>query len=171
MGTIVEEKTINQTTEIIQAFPSSEVTELVEKKEIMETFEIPSVREISLSDYDFKNQGFFSSEVWTKTFNLHARISKVAKTKVTCECVVDRENKLFEIRTFPNLLFDHLQNKEINHPVIVSIKTKPGSTRIDIRDGKNIVDLSIFDLNDGWKELYNSGLDKPLSTSDDSTNI
>jgi hypothetical protein len=171
MGTIVEEITMNQTTEIIQTFPSSEVTDLLEKKEIVETFEIPSVREISLSDFDFKHQGFFSNEAWTKSFNLHARISKVAKTKVTCECVVDRENKLFETRTFPNILFDHLQNKEINHPVIVSIKTKPGSTRIDIRDGKNIVDLSIFDLNDGWKELYNSGLDKPLSASDDSTDI
>ncbi len=170
MGNIVEEITTNQPTEI-KPSTSYDVTELEEKVEKVETFEIPTVREFSLSDFDFKQHGFVSSEIWTKSFNLHARISKIAKTKVTCECVIDKENKLFESRTFPIILFDHLQNREIHHPVIVSIKTRPGSTRIDIRDGKNIVDLSIFDLSDGWKELYNSGLDKPLSSAHDSVDI
>lgn len=163
MGIIVDEITTNQSTEIVQKFSSYNVTDLEEKTEKVETLEIPSLREISLSDFDFKHQGFVGNEMWIKSFNIHARIAKVSKTKITCECVIDKENRLFESRTFPALLFEHLQNKEINHPIIVSIKTKPGSTRIDIRDGRNIVDPSIFELKDGWKELYNSGLDKPLS--------
>ena len=95
MGNIVDEITTDQTTENIKTVPPSEVTDLVEKIEKMKTFENPTVSEISLSSFDFKQQGFVSNEVWAKSFNLHARISKVARTKVTCECVIYRENKLF----------------------------------------------------------------------------
>lgn len=147
----------------------TEVKEVSYKKE--EPIEIPTQREISLNDFDFRIQGFVSNEIWIKSFNLNARITKILKGRITCECVIDKENKLFETRSFPILLFNHLPKIEINHPIIISIKTRPGSTRIDIRDGHNIVDLSIFDLTDGWKELINSGLDKPLSFSNDSTDI
>jgi hypothetical protein len=139
------------------------LTEVEEVQKKQNSIEIPTTREVSLSDFDFQHQGFYSNEIWDKSFNLHARITRVLKDKITCECVIDKEKKIFETRTFPILLFEHLNNMQIHHPVIVSIKTKPGSTRIDIRDGKNIVDLSLFDLNDGWKQLVNSGLDKPLS--------
>jgi hypothetical protein len=147
----------------------TEVQEVSNKKE--EPIDIPTQREVSLNDFDFRIQGFVSNEVWAKSFNLNARITKVLKDRITCECVIDKENKLFETRSFPRLLFDHLPKREVNHPIIVSIKTRPGSTRIDIRDGHNIVDLSIFDLTDGWKELINSGLDKPISFTNDSTDI
>ncbi len=172
MGIIVEE--LSKDTIIVDTAKTTANDILTEVKEVSkkeELIEIPSNREISLSDYDFRLQGFVSNEIWNKSFNLHARITKVLKDKITCECVIDKENRLFETRSFPILLFEHLQKKEVNYPIIVSIKTRPGSTRIDIRDGKNIVDLSIFNLKDGWKELIKSGLDKPLSLTNDSSDI
>jgi hypothetical protein len=162
MNSIIEEITLNQIIEPPKT-QSNEITEVKERVQKEETFKLPEVREISLSDFDFRAQGFMANEVWTNTINLHARITKVTKTKITCECVIDKENRLFESRIFPVLLFDHLQKKEINHPVVICIKNKPGSTRIDIRDGKNIVDPSIFDVSDGWEKLINSGLDRPLT--------
>jgi len=172
MGIIVDE--LGTRTTLVDTPKNQDSDLLQEVKEVSkkeEPIEIPTTREISLSDFEFRHQGFFSNEMWSKSFNLHARITKILKDKITCECVIDKGNQLFETRSFPILLFEHLQKREINHPIIVSIKTRPGSTRIDIRDGRNIVDLSIFDLKAGWKELINSGLDKPLSLPNDSSDI
>ncbi len=172
MGIISEE--LSNDNIIADSHPTVAHEQLTDVKDAStkeESIEIPSIREISLSDIDFRLQGFVSHEIWSKSIYLFARITKVLKDRITCECVIDKENRLFETRSFPILLFEHLQNKEVNHPIIVSIKTRPGSTRIDIRDGQNIVDLSIFDLKDGWKELINSGLDKPLSLINDSSDI
>jgi len=172
MGIIVEE--LGTSAILVDTPKNQDYDLLIEAKEVSkkeEHIEIPTTREISLDDFDFRHQGFISNEIWSKSFNLHARITKILKNRITCECVIDKENQLFETRSFPTLLFDHLPKKEINHPIIVSIKTRPGSTRIDIRDGRNIVDLSIFDLKAGWKELINSGLDKPLSLPNESSDI
>lgn len=142
MGIIVEKITASESN---VAPPDKQAddtpTDVIEVSEKEETIEIPNIHEISLSDFDFHLHGFVSNEIWSKSFNLHARITKILKEKITCECVIDRENQLFETRSFPILLFNHLPKKEVNYPIIVSIKTRPGSTRIDIRDGKK---LSIF---------------------------
>ncbi len=147
------------------------LTEVKEKTKTENYIELPSNQEVSLSDFDFRQHGFISNELWTLSLNLHARITKIQKDRITCECVIDKENRLFETRSFPALLFEHLYHKEILWPIVVSIKTRPGSTRIDIRDGKNIVDLAIFNLKDGWKKFKNLGLDKPFSGIDVSTDL
>jgi hypothetical protein len=136
-----------------------------------ESIMVETQPETSLSNYNFSAQGFILNETWQNTSNIQARITKITKERITCECIIDKGNLIFETRSFPTMLFDHMPKKDINYPVVISLKTKPGSSRIDIRDGKNIVDLSVFDLEEGWKELINSGLDQPLSLNNDSSNI
>ena len=172
MGNLVEGFiTDTEVVEVPKVESHNSLTEVKEEISKERTLDIPTVREISLNDFEFRQQGFYLNELWDNSYNLHARITKITKERVTCECVVDKENKLFETRSFPALLFKHLRKNQVGNPVIVSIKTRPGSTRIDIRDGKNIVNLSIFDLKDGWNNLINSGLDKPISFKHDSSDL
>ncbi len=51
-----------------------------------------------------------------------------------------------EKRTFPRLIFDAVPNLKEGSLVIVGIKQKAGSIRIDIKNGKGIVDPRKFEL-------------------------
>lgn len=107
-------------------------------------------------------KGFISAESWSKVTNLHSRIAQVTKSIVSCECLIDKENQIFEVRDFPKEMFTHFDSLFEGKLVLISLKTKPGSSRIDIHEGDGLVDKSLFDLEDEWKELENSDLGKPL---------
>lgn len=120
-----------------------------------------------ISELTFKNRGFISTEKWSKSINLHSRIIQITKHQVTCECVLDKENLIFETRTFSRELFEHLRNIKEKHPILISIRTKAGSSRIDIYEGKGVVNEKLFEINEGWEELANSGLDKAITFYND----
>jgi hypothetical protein len=115
----------------------------------------------------FKTRGFIANEFWSTTINVNSKIIKTDNDFVICECLIDKENKIFEKRSFPRYLFNHIENVKTNPYVILSIKSKIGSTRIDVLNGSNLVDKNAFDLNDEWNKLegydFNQPLDKPIS--------
>lgn len=115
------------------------------------------------SEIDFWKKSFISGENWTKSVNLQAQVIDINKSQITCECLIDKDNRTFETRIFPRELFSHLSNLKDKSFVLITIKTKPGSSRIDIYDGKSMVNEKLFKTKNSWKSLENSGLDKPIS--------
>lgn len=114
----------------------------------------------------FKLKGFIGNEHWDKTLNISSRIASFNNDYVLCECLIDKENKIFEQRSFPRYLFNHIENIKHNPYVLLSIQSKIGSTRIDVIKGANLVDKKAFELNDEWEKLegkeFNQPLDKPI---------
>ena len=111
-------------------------------------------------------KGFIANEHWEKTLNISSRIASFNNDYVLCECLIDKENKIFEQRSFPRYLFNHIENIKSNPYVLLSIQSKTGSTRIDVIKGNNLVDKKAFELKDEWENLdgksFNQPLDKPI---------
>jgi hypothetical protein len=96
---------------------------------------------------------YANTENWTKHINLHAKVYKVTKTEVYCDCIIDRENQIFEKRIFPLFLFEGIENVRENTLVYLKIRQKQGAMRIDVIDGRGIVSPSEFSLEDKWNSL------------------
>lgn len=111
----------------------------------------------------FENRGFYLNENWTKTFNVQGRILKATKLKIFVECIIDKQNKKFQVREFPTDLFFKFNSVKQGTLVLLKISSKPGSSRIDVYDGKGLVNKELFKLKDAWDELEDSGLDEPYS--------
>ena len=90
------------------------------------------VEESKIQRFDIGQRGFISGETWNKVINLHSKIVQVTKESVSCECLIDKENQVFDTRTFPKELFSHLDTLAEGQLILINIKTKPGSSRIDI---------------------------------------
>lgn len=105
---------------------------------------------------------FYQNESWDQVMNIQAQIAQVNKLSVICVCLVDKENKAFEYRTFPKDMFTHFHGIGPKFPVIISIKTKAGSSRIDIYNGKGRVDETFFNFEAEWKSLSYTDFTKPL---------
>ncbi len=114
----------------------------------------------------FKNKGFIANEHWEKTININSRIAKYDNDYVICECLIDKENQVFEQRSFPRYLFDHIENLNLKPYVLLSIQSKIGSIRINVLKGDNLVDKKAFELKDEWDNLdgkdFNQPIDKPI---------
>ncbi len=134
-----------------------------EDEDIEEVKERKSVIKEDTFVPDLSHREFISAESWGKTVNISSRILKTTKNSVTCECLVDRENKVFQSRSFSRQLFEHIEPLDKNKLVIIKIRSKIGSSRIDIFNGENLIDSSLFEVKDNWESLRGSGLDTPLS--------
>lgn len=101
-------------------------------------------------------------EEWTKTFTYPAKIAKVAEDAIYCDLLINEETKDFSLRTFDPELFAHLEKPLDNKFVSITIRSKPGASRIDVFDGQGLVNKELFDLKDAWEGLRGQGLDDPL---------
>jgi len=114
----------------------------------------------------FKTKGFIAQENWEKTINVNSKIIQSNSDYIICECLIDREKRIFEKRSFPKHLFEHIENIKKKPFVVLSIKTKIGSTRIDVIKGEHLVDKKAFELNEEWEKIegkdFNQPLDKPI---------
>lgn len=111
----------------------------------------------------FKIRGFITNETWEKTINVDSKIISKDKNSVVCECLIDRTNNLFEKMIFPSHIFSHIENYKVNPYVILSIKSKTGSTRIDVIKGEGLVDKKAFELNEEWEKLDGKDFNQPLN--------
>lgn len=100
-----------------------------------------------------------SNERWDGPANiLFSRIIKFNKENVWCECILDKEESITQIRKFNSSLFSHIQKKASNlfhYPIVIKINQKAGSIRIDIVDGSNMGIEKEFDSFVDWSELSN----------------
>lgn len=125
--------------------------------------------ESSLSERNYIAEQIFDlrnvvlNEDWANVENIPSRIVRVTELAVICECILDSEQRVYEMYSFSLGLFDHLHPLDHHKLIMIKISTKPGSSRIDIFDGKGIVDSRLFDLHDEWLDLMDSELDKPFN--------
>ena len=133
------------------------------KEEVKSEKSIISEPEFTISSEEFSKRGFISGESWDKTINIHSRILQTTKEFVTCECIIDKENKIFQTRTFPAFLFSHIKPLRSKKLILIKIRSKAGSSRVDIYDGQKLVDPMLFDIKDNWDLLNESNLDTPLT--------
>ena len=110
----------------------------------------------------FRNKESLIVERWTITQSIHGRVLAADSIYVYVDCLVDMENKIFEQRKFPVALFEHIDFQAFGVPVVINLKLKVGSSRIDVYSGRGIVDLALFDLNDKWESLRDAGLDNKI---------
>lgn len=104
---------------------------------------------------------------------MQGRVIGTKADVVICECLLDPEERIFETRSFPKLLFESIPNLSQKPYLYISIKMKPGTTRIDIADGSKRVDKKLFEANSQWDELLKDDISKPLTKpiGDDNNNI
>ncbi|MEN0002525.1 MAG: hypothetical protein AAF798_00230 [Bacteroidota bacterium] len=120
------------------------------------------VSEIEPQIKHLKQTGFQTFEKFDSTLYFPSRVFGINDTYVECDSLIDRENSIFEKRTFPRMLFEHLPELKEGTIVRVKVQTKPGATRIDVMED-NRTDPKIFELNDRWESLRNSAIDQPFS--------
>lgn len=160
---LINEKFVNETSEkdflklseskSTEYFGSDKIT--LESEDFMN---LPFIKKSVIEDIKSEGnlvaqRGVILKEAWLNEFNIPSRIVAVSKDIVQCECVIDADEKVFETRAFPKVVFEHLPNLEKNRTVMVSIKSKKGSIRIDVVDGKGLVDEKLFYMDDPWTNV------------------
>lgn len=130
-------------------------------------------REVEVSDFDkdeldiftqlFRNKGGYIKEKWTVEATIQSRIVKITADVIFVDCLINKESKIFELREYPVILFSHIEKLNIGSPVLIRIGMKRGSSKIDVYDGRGVVDLALFTLNDEWEKLRDYNLDTPFS--------
>lgn len=88
---------------------------------------------------------------------MYARVLQITKKQVYCDCLVDENNKIFETKKFPKTLFKNIKNKSL---LIIEQDDL-------ILDGSGLINPIIFEVDDIFEELKNSGLDKPIVFDND----
>jgi len=141
---------------------NSDVSAKKEKQEDLKRTTDFSAEENNYIAELFKMKGFIGNEHWERTININSRITRFNNDYVLCECLIDKEKKIFEQRSFPRYLFNHIENIKSNPYVLLSIQSKTGSTRIDVIKGANLVDKKAFELKDEWDKLDGKGFNQPL---------
>lgn len=101
--------------------------------------------------------GISNIENWSFQEYLSGRIINVNDKFIECECLISRDNSIFQIRSFEKSLFDNLKNAVQNSFVKIKLSQKPGSQRIDVIDGSGLGIEKDFEVKDdiwsGIKEL------------------
>lgn len=112
-----------------------------------------------------ESRGYLASEKWSDVISVQSIIRAVSNTHVTVECLIDPVKTIFEVRAFPRPLFSNLSTVSAGTPVYIKLYNKPGSIRIDVFDGKGLVDTKLFDAELDWKDLMNANLDSQIKIS------
>jgi len=126
--------------------------------------EILLVSESVMSPSPFLQRGFIANEKWKSTKSIEARINRIEKKVVYCDCLIDKEKRIFQQRRFNFDLFSHLPFPLENKFIIIKTRTKPGAVRMDILNGKGIVEEEFFNLNNDWEKIDQLLNTKPFNT-------
>ncbi|MGE0562770.1 MAG: hypothetical protein AB7O47_13205 [Flavobacteriales bacterium] len=127
------------------------------------TEKLSSESEVDISHNIFKNRDVILNEKWDDVQSIQGKIVHYTKDFVYVDCLRNVNERLFEHREFPIHLFQNLHSLTKGTPVIIKSSIKKGSFRIDIYDGKGMVNLELFKLNEKLDLLTQSGLDTPLT--------
>lgn len=111
------------------------------------------------------NKGNFNllKENWEKEEFLHARVTLISENIIYVDCIIDKNLNIIENRAFDKIMFRNIPGLKVFSPVIINIKQKPGSIRIDIKNGKGIVEEKRFSIHEQWEILKEKNISKKLS--------
>ncbi len=105
--------------------------------------------------------GFILNEKWENSYLLSGRINSISEDFVSCEIIIDKDNKETQIRKYPIKQLQHLPSISIGKTIKIKINEKPGSFRLDIIDGTNTGIEKEFENMSNWDELENFEMDNP----------
>ncbi len=114
----------------------------------------------------FNKAGFIAHEKWDTNINIQSKVTDFNGEYVECLCLMDKENHYFEYRSFPRILFDNIDNLKNKPYLILNIKSKASSIRIDVSEGDKRVEKKLFELEEDWGKLDDSGLETPYTGID-----
>lgn len=123
----------------------------------------------SLEDSDrflenlFKGKDLILNEKWDISENVQGKIVAANDIFVYVDCLIDKESKKFQHRSFPISLFKNLNDLAPNKTVLIKTKMRAGSIRVDIFPGDGIVQLELFKQKENWDSLSESKLDEKLT--------
>lgn len=106
--------------------------------------------------------GVISVERWKKNLSFPAIVKDIRTKEVVCEVAVDVDSHTFQKRIFEKHLFEDIAELAVNSLILVKIKSKPGALRLEILDGKGIIDDSIFTIKEGIEDLLNSDVNQKI---------
>jgi len=124
---------------------------------------IGDIPEAALTLRAFRKSGFIARENWTNRFFFKAKVISNKADTVTCDCLIDEEKSTFQTRIFPAILFKNLRNLKIGALVYIKTFIRPGASKIEIFDGKGIVNDELFNEELEWEKLKNTQQAKPFS--------
>lgn len=110
-----------------------------------------------VTEVEVKNYG------WHKIINMQGRVISVIGEEVVCECLIDSSELIFETRSFPKMLFMKIQKLMEKPFVYITIRSRPGTTRLDVEDGSKLVDKKLFEQKDVWDDPDFRTISTPLT--------
>ena len=90
--------------------------------------------------------------VWKNTENVSARLIEFYDDIVVLECLVDKENWIYEEREFPASLFEEF-SLQIGKLFLLRVLNRPSQSKIEIHDNPNLTSQSDFPKLD-FKEVF-----------------
>ncbi|MFO7890370.1 MAG: hypothetical protein R6V04_08520 [bacterium] len=111
----------------------------------------------------FREKGVILKENWNPPAHIGGKIVEITDSAVIVECLINKQKKVYQIRKFPKSLFNNLLHLKKGNLILISIRFKAGSQRIDIIDAKglNIVKQEDFEYKGNWEGIDDS-LSQPL---------
>jgi hypothetical protein len=85
----------------------------------------------------FESRRKNNEEDWKLVETTHARVLEVSEETVVLECLVDKENKIFENKRFDKKLLEGVLQPQDGKFVIIQEFFRPGEIRFKFRDGDN----------------------------------
>ena len=147
---------------------SSSVQKYDSIDEYLNSGKIPFTQVNETSYDNFSHLKSIQFETWQTYNNIQAKVVSYNKDVVTCECLLDETEMILENRQFQASLFDHLK-VSIDMLVLISIKSKPGSIKMDVYKGQGFTNPKLFglgkedvDLDLAWARIENSNLESPF---------
>lgn len=116
----------------------------------------------SIISKDFFNQGFVTKEKWDTIVSIPSMVIGQNQNFIFCDCVTDRDELIIENRRFPRILFKHIKNLGDGSLILIKLMFRAGSQRINIYNGKGLVDPNLFDSKEYLKDFEDDEFNKPF---------
>lgn len=84
-----------------------------------------------------------SHEEWDKDLFIQSKVVSFNSDFVECDCLMDKD--YLETMCFPRNVFDKIENLDSKPYLVLNIRSKSGSIRIDVKNDDKSIDKNIFE--------------------------
>jgi hypothetical protein len=108
---------------------------------------------------------------WATVKALWGKIMEVTQNKVIVKCLVDVDNKVFQIRKFDITPFQGTVNLKINQYIEIKIYTRSGERKFTYRNANSEKLHQLFEPVNYFEGVENSSFFKPTNNSQNEGNL
>lgn len=102
------------------------------------------------------------AETWEDYDHVDARILEIGDDWVRMDCLIDRNSREFEERTFERLLVEGAGSLYVGKYVVITIRRRTGKQVVTFHDGEKTVNRENFEDYSMFENLLDDDLQKPL---------